>query len=174
MKWWVQHRILSSVEERRLAQHLGSTLHGTPKADLFLLKILHFSGLQSLWDFVLVIIPLLRVWFWNSYKYSKFVQIACRPVNYMNFWQWNKSFSNINDSSQAFKRGGRPDARKVMIVITDGESHDSPDLKKAVEESEKDNITLYGIAVSLLYLYHPFVTQFVLISHQMYQGSFTA
>ncbi|TSK13425.1 Integrin alpha-11 [Bagarius yarrelli] len=49
--------------------------------------------------------------------------------------------------SQAFKRGGRPDARKVMIVITDGESHDSPDLKKAVEESEKDNITLYGIAV---------------------------
>uniref|UniRef100_A0A8B9GPW7 Integrin subunit alpha 11 n=1 Tax=Astyanax mexicanus TaxID=7994 RepID=A0A8B9GPW7_ASTMX len=47
----------------------------------------------------------------------------------------------------AFKRGGRPDARKVMIVITDGESHDSPDLQKAVEESERDNITLYGIAV---------------------------
>lgn len=51
-----------------------------------------------------------------------------------------------------------------MIVITDGESHDSPDLKKAVEESEKDNITLYGIAVSLLYLYHPFATQFKFIS----------
>uniref|UniRef100_W5UJ85 Integrin alpha-11 n=1 Tax=Ictalurus punctatus TaxID=7998 RepID=W5UJ85_ICTPU len=49
--------------------------------------------------------------------------------------------------SQAFKRGGRPDAKKVMIVITDGESHDSPDLKEAVEDSEKDNITLYGIAV---------------------------
>ncbi|XP_066524290.1 integrin alpha-11 isoform X2 [Hoplias malabaricus] len=49
--------------------------------------------------------------------------------------------------SQAFKHGGRPDARKVMIVITDGESHDSPDLQKAVEESERDNITLYGIAV---------------------------
>ncbi|KAL6474488.1 hypothetical protein MHYP_G00180490 [Metynnis hypsauchen] len=49
--------------------------------------------------------------------------------------------------SQAFKRGGRPDARKVMIVITDGESHDSPDLQEAVEKSERDNITLYGIAV---------------------------
>ncbi|XP_062858941.1 integrin alpha-11 [Trichomycterus rosablanca] len=49
--------------------------------------------------------------------------------------------------SKAFKRGGRPDAKKVMIVITDGESHDSPDLKRAVEESERDNITLYGIAV---------------------------
>lgn len=69
--------------------------------------------------------------------------------------QWNRSFSNVICSSQAFKRGGRPDARKVMIVITDGESHDSPDLKTAVEESEKDNITLYGIAVSLLYFDHP-------------------
>uniref|UniRef100_A0A673KVR7 Integrin alpha-11-like n=1 Tax=Sinocyclocheilus rhinocerous TaxID=307959 RepID=A0A673KVR7_9TELE len=49
--------------------------------------------------------------------------------------------------TQAFKHGGRPDAKKVMIVITDGESHDSPNLRKAVEESEKDNITLYGIAV---------------------------
>lgn len=54
----------------------------------------------------------------------------------------------IYNRTQAFKHGGRPDAKKVMIVITDGESHDSPDLKKAVEESEKDNITLYGIAVS--------------------------
>lgn len=76
---------------------------------------------------------------------------------------------NVICSSQAFKRGGRPDARKVMIVITDGESHDSPDLKEAVEESEKDNITLYGIAVSLLY--HPFAIQFKFISHQIYRGS---
>ncbi|XP_051978489.1 integrin alpha-11-like [Xyrauchen texanus] len=49
--------------------------------------------------------------------------------------------------TQAFKHGGRPDAKKVMIVITDGESHDSPDLKSAVEDSERENITLYGIAV---------------------------
>lgn len=35
-----------------------------------------------------------------------------------------------------------------MIVVTDGESHDSPDLQQAVEDSEKDNITLYAIAVS--------------------------
>lgn len=70
--------------------------------------------------------------------------------------------SFITCSSQAFKRGGRPDARKVMIVITDGESHDSPDLKKAVEDSEKDNITLYGIAVSLLYLYNLFATYIII------------
>ncbi|XP_041652608.1 integrin alpha-11 isoform X2 [Cheilinus undulatus] len=49
--------------------------------------------------------------------------------------------------SQAFKRGGRPGAQKVMIVITDGESHDSPQLWQAVGDSEKDNITMYAIAV---------------------------
>lgn len=36
-----------------------------------------------------------------------------------------------------------------MIVITDGESHDSADLKQAIEDSEKDGITRYAIAVSL-------------------------
>lgn len=50
--------------------------------------------------------------------------------------------------SEAFKRGGRPGAQKVMIVITDGESHDSPQLLQAVTDSERDNITMYAIAVS--------------------------
>ncbi|XP_060932938.1 integrin alpha-11-like isoform X1 [Limanda limanda] len=49
--------------------------------------------------------------------------------------------------SEAFKRGGRTGAQKVMIVITDGESHDSPHLVQAVGDSERDNITMYAIAV---------------------------
>uniref|UniRef100_A0A3Q3JG37 VWFA domain-containing protein n=1 Tax=Monopterus albus TaxID=43700 RepID=A0A3Q3JG37_MONAL len=49
--------------------------------------------------------------------------------------------------SEAFERGGRPGAQKVMIVITDGESHDSPQLVQAVADSERDNITMYAIAV---------------------------
>lgn len=40
----------------------------------------------------------------------------------------------------------------MMIVITDGESHDSVDLQQAIEDSEKDGITRYAIAVSLLAL----------------------
>lgn len=36
----------------------------------------------------------------------------------------------------------------MMIVITDGESHDSPDLQRVIETSEKDNITRYAVAVS--------------------------
>ncbi|XP_064168398.1 integrin alpha-11 isoform X2 [Anguilla rostrata] len=49
--------------------------------------------------------------------------------------------------SQAFKRGSRRGAKKVMIVITDGESHDSPDLKQVIQDSENDDITRYAIAV---------------------------
>ncbi|KAM7397235.1 hypothetical protein PAMP_020224 [Pampus punctatissimus] len=49
--------------------------------------------------------------------------------------------------SVAFKRGGRPGAQKVMIVVTDGQSHDSPQLLQAVTDSKRDNITMYAIAV---------------------------
>lgn len=52
--------------------------------------------------------------------------------------------------SQAFKHGGRRGAKKVMIVITDGESHDSADLQQVIKDCEKDGITRYAIAVSLL------------------------
>lgn len=50
--------------------------------------------------------------------------------------------------SQAFKQGGRRGAKKVMIVITDGESHDSPNLKQVIEDCENDDIVRYAIAVS--------------------------
>lgn len=56
----------------------------------------------------------------------------------------------LNFSTEAFQKGGRKGAKKVMIVITDGESHDSPDLEKVIEGSEKDNVTRYAVAVSLL------------------------
>ncbi|KAF7649229.1 hypothetical protein LDENG_00144830 [Lucifuga dentata] len=49
--------------------------------------------------------------------------------------------------SEAFKHGARRGAKKVMIVITDGESHDNADLQQAIEDSEKDGITRYAIAV---------------------------
>ncbi|XP_077435338.1 integrin alpha-11-like isoform X2 [Vanacampus margaritifer] len=49
--------------------------------------------------------------------------------------------------SQAFKRGGRPGAHKVLVVITDGESHDNPQLDDAVTRCKRDNVTMYAIAV---------------------------
>ncbi|CAH2307124.1 integrin alpha-11 [Pelobates cultripes] len=49
--------------------------------------------------------------------------------------------------TEAFQHGGRKGAKKVMIVITDGESHDNQDLERVIECSEKDNITRYAVAV---------------------------
>lgn len=54
----------------------------------------------------------------------------------------------LGSSSEAFQKGGRKGAKKVMIVITDGESHDSPDLEKVIQLSERDNVTRYAVAVS--------------------------
>ncbi|XP_053152096.1 integrin alpha-2 isoform X2 [Hemicordylus capensis] len=43
--------------------------------------------------------------------------------------------------------GGRPTASKVMVVVTDGESHDGSKLKEVIAECNKDKITRFGIAV---------------------------
>lgn len=54
-------------------------------------------------------------------------------------------------STEAFsvKRGAREGATKVMIVVTDGESHDGEELADALKKCEDRNITRYAIAVSI-------------------------
>ncbi|XP_063049895.1 integrin alpha-2-like [Engraulis encrasicolus] len=44
-------------------------------------------------------------------------------------------------------RGGRENAAKVMVVVTDGESHDSAFAERVLGKCEKYNITRFGIAV---------------------------
>lgn len=53
-------------------------------------------------------------------------------------------------STEAFspERGGREDATRLLIVVTDGESHDGDELPEALRECERRNITRYAIAVS--------------------------
>lgn len=53
-------------------------------------------------------------------------------------------------STEAFsaERGAREGATKVMIVVTDGESHDGEELQDALGECVDRNITRYAIAVS--------------------------
>ncbi|XP_062984155.1 integrin alpha-2 isoform X2 [Elgaria multicarinata webbii] len=43
--------------------------------------------------------------------------------------------------------GGRPTASKVMVVVTDGESHDGSRLQEVITKCNEDNITRFGIAV---------------------------
>ncbi|XP_063151748.1 integrin alpha-2 [Candoia aspera] len=45
------------------------------------------------------------------------------------------------------KAGGRPTASKVMVVVTDGESHDGSDMPEVIAKCNADNITRFGIAV---------------------------
>lgn len=51
---------------------------------------------------------------------------------------------------EAFSKevGGRPTASKVMVVVTDGESHDGSKMQEVIADCNKDNITRFGIAVS--------------------------
>uniref|UniRef100_W5U6W8 Integrin alpha-1 n=1 Tax=Ictalurus punctatus TaxID=7998 RepID=W5U6W8_ICTPU len=45
------------------------------------------------------------------------------------------------------ERGARPGVKKVMVIVTDGESHDDYRLKDVVQDCEKDGIERFAIAV---------------------------
>ncbi|XP_053371496.1 integrin alpha-1 [Clarias gariepinus] len=45
------------------------------------------------------------------------------------------------------ERGARPGVKKVMVIVTDGESHDDYRLKDVVNDCEKDGIERFAIAV---------------------------
>uniref|UniRef100_A0A8C4H9H8 Integrin, alpha 11a n=1 Tax=Dicentrarchus labrax TaxID=13489 RepID=A0A8C4H9H8_DICLA len=83
----------------------------------------------------------------SDYKSVEEVVKRARSINQRGGEETNTALGINVARSQAFKQGGRRGAKKVMIVITDGESHDSPDLQQAIEDSEKDGITRYAIAV---------------------------
>ncbi|XP_060916805.1 integrin alpha-1 [Labrus mixtus] len=45
------------------------------------------------------------------------------------------------------ERGARPGVKKVMVVVTDGDAHDSHELDRVMKECEADGIERFGIAV---------------------------
>nr|XP_046231232.1 integrin alpha-1 isoform X2 [Scatophagus argus] len=45
------------------------------------------------------------------------------------------------------ERGARRGVKKVMVIVTDGESHDFHNLDKVINDCNKDNIERFGIAV---------------------------
>ncbi|NXP37222.1 ITA10 protein, partial [Leiothrix lutea] len=44
-------------------------------------------------------------------------------------------------------QGGRPGATRLLLVVTDGESHDGDELPAALAECDRHNVTRYAIAV---------------------------
>ncbi|XP_073092447.1 integrin alpha-2 isoform X2 [Manis javanica] len=58
-----------------------------------------------------------------------------------------KAIQYARDFAYAAVAGGRPGATKVMVVVTDGESHDGSMLKAVIDQCNNDNILRFGIAV---------------------------
>ncbi|XP_008571747.1 PREDICTED: integrin alpha-2 [Galeopterus variegatus] len=58
-----------------------------------------------------------------------------------------KAIQFARDYAYSAASGGRPSATKVMVVVTDGESHDGSMLKAVIDQCNKDNILRFGIAV---------------------------
>ncbi|KAB0349375.1 hypothetical protein FD754_014232, partial [Muntiacus muntjak] len=58
-----------------------------------------------------------------------------------------KAIQYARDTAYSTAAGGRPGATKVMVVVTDGESHDGSKLKAVIDQCNKDNILRFGIAV---------------------------
>ncbi|XP_077608627.1 integrin alpha-2 [Crocuta crocuta] len=58
-----------------------------------------------------------------------------------------KAIQYAKDFAYKAAAGGRPGATKVMVVVTDGESHDGSMLKAVIDECNNDNILRFGIAV---------------------------
>lgn len=57
------------------------------------------------------------------------------------------------------ERGARDGVKKIMVIVTDGESHDFYNLDSVVKACEEDNIERFGIAVSTCnYLLADFTT----------------
>ena len=76
-----------------------------------------------------------------------FIQRGCTWVyieGLSTFW----TFLSIRKEAFMPERGARAGVKKVMVIVTDGESHDSFNLDKVMGDCDDDGIERFGIAVS--------------------------
>ncbi|KAM6234132.1 integrin alpha-10 [Porphyrio hochstetteri] len=93
-------------------------------------------------------------WVLGRYQTAEEVVEAARNISRQEGRETRTAFAIRQACTEAFspERGGRADATRLMIVVTDGESHDGEDLPEALVECEKRNVTRYAIAVLGHYL----------------------
>lgn len=60
--------------------------------------------------------------------------------------------SSIRKEAFLEERGARPGVKRVMVIVTDGESHDGYNLNKSISGCQDDGIERFGIAVGTNYL----------------------
>ncbi|KAF6124904.1 integrin subunit alpha 2 [Phyllostomus discolor] len=85
----------------------------------------------------------------NTFK-TKAKMIAATSKTFQNGGDLTNTFKAIKyarDFAYTPEAGGRPGATRVMVVVTDGESHDGSMLKDVIEQCNEDSILRFGIAV---------------------------
>ncbi|XP_024131045.1 integrin alpha-2 [Oryzias melastigma] len=96
----------------------------------------------------------------NEYESKEQLLAAASKITQMSGTMTN-TFHAIEFASQwGFNEiyGGRPGASKVMVVVTDGESHDVNKREAVIAECERKGITRFGIAVLGYYIRNNFDT----------------
>lgn len=88
-------------------------------------------------------------WSLKDYQTTQEVVEAAKNISRQEGRETRTAYAIQRACTEAFsaERGAREGATKVMIVVTDGESHDGEELPEALEECESRNITRYAIAV---------------------------
>uniref|UniRef100_A0A3B4F5D6 Integrin subunit alpha 10 n=1 Tax=Pundamilia nyererei TaxID=303518 RepID=A0A3B4F5D6_9CICH len=86
-------------------------------------------------------------WSLKDYQTTQEVVEAAKNISRQEGRETRTAYA-IETATEAFspERGAREGATKVMIVVTDGESHDGDELEGALEKCEERNITRYAIA----------------------------
>ncbi|KAM9309313.1 integrin alpha-10 [Pholidichthys leucotaenia] len=88
-------------------------------------------------------------WSLKDYQTTQEVVEAAKNISRQEGRETRTADAILMACTEAFsaERGAREGATKVMIVVTDGESHDGEELPDALRECENRNITRYAIAV---------------------------
>ncbi|XP_063002172.1 integrin alpha-10 [Elgaria multicarinata webbii] len=88
-------------------------------------------------------------WTLKDYQTAEEVIEAAKNISRQEGLETRTASAIHKACTEAFspERGGREGATKLMIVVTDGESHDGEELQDALEECEERNVTRYAIAV---------------------------
>ncbi|KAM4875334.1 integrin alpha-1 [Thomomys bottae] len=85
----------------------------------------------------------------NKYSSTEEVLVAAKKIIRRGGLQTMTALGIETARKEAFTeaRGARRGVKKVMVIVTDGESHDSYDLKKVIQDCEDENIQRFSIAI---------------------------
>ncbi|XP_006889661.1 PREDICTED: integrin alpha-1 [Elephantulus edwardii] len=85
----------------------------------------------------------------NQYSSTEEVLVAAKKIGQRGGLQTMTALGIDTARKEAFTeaRGARRGVKKVMVIVTDGESHDNHRLNKVIQDCEDENIQRFAIAI---------------------------